>query len=870
MRTLIYPLTCLLLLASACESTPKTDASDNAVMTQDAFADGLPADAQGPRDILTESSDGAVDARPGIRAEIQPVDGPLLESGDLDLTQRVQAGQSRAGQVRTDAERLTGPEANCRIGDYRLDNHLVSVCIQGPTTFSQFSFTGGNLIDAHPADRPGTDSFREAVIAPGVGEVYATEVGVVRDGTGGGAAIVRARGQTGGSRILQGVLPNGFIPPPMDVITEYRLAPDDNTVQVFTWFSLLPGENSGRFYMYDLVYFGDLNRTFLPGRGPNNPDRLLPYVAAVGPENSYAWFSEISPFKLFIITEIGVPGAPIEYNSIFLNSGDQVLLKRWFKVAYGGVEGVRPIPVDAITVTIDGLAGTEVIIERPNQDVVTTVKLSDVGRGTVQLERGAYIAHTHSYAGGDIDEPFQVGVEPVNVQLAQPMPGRLNVRVTDENGTPIAAKLKMTGPSDRLEFVVDEKQILLPAGMWSIRASLGWHYSIARTAVEVVAGGDLDVDLVLTEQIPLDGLASGEFHQHASPSLDSEVPVTERVLSNIVEGVSFMAPSDHDIIYDYAGLVRRMNLGDRIGVPLTGEEISPVYAHLGAYGIPYNPYGGAGGAVTIPIKDEGEWRVHTVPELVNIARGKGARAIQVNHPRASQGYFDHVGYHANVPINDLDSSEFSADFDSIEVFNGGSDFCQVLNDWMGLLNQGHRSTAVGNSDTHRRNEAPGYPRNYLATLAPNPAFVTADEVVDSLINGRMTIGGDAVMDFPGGVQPGQTVDASNGEATVSLRLRTPDYTALDRIIVLLNGVVISEQPLNAPIADISDFDDEIRLDITEDGHMVFLAVGARRSPDTDSRPIFALSNPIWFDVDGGGITPAGVGELPKLQLPFCR
>ncbi|MEE2755729.1 MAG: CehA/McbA family metallohydrolase [Myxococcota bacterium] len=867
---MIHPFLILLLLFSACDSGEQIGTADSVVRAQDGLLDGPISDVQTREDLGLGPLDASLDARVGNRPDILPVDGPILAADDLDLTQRVQLGRSRAGQVQSDAERLTGPEANCRIGDYRLDNHLVSVCIQGPTTFSQFSFTGGNLIDAHPAERPGTDSFREVVIAPAVGEVYATEVGVVRDGSDGGAAVVRARGQTGGSRILQGVLPNSFIPPPMDVITEYRLHPDENTVEIFTWFSLLPGQVSGLFYMYDLVYFGDLNRTFLPGRGPNNLDSPLPYVAAVGPENSYGWFSEISPFDLFIITEIGVPGAPIEYDAIALNAGDLVLLKRWLKIAHGGIEGIRPTPENAKTVTINGLAGTEVIIESPDENLVTTVKLDLNGRGLVRLAPGSYVAHTHGYAGGDIDEPFEVVDGPVVVQLAQPMPGRLHVRITNGNGTPIAAKLKMTGPTDRLEFVVDEKQILLPAGMWSIRASLGWHYSIARTAVEIVAGGDVDVDLVLNEQIPLDGLASGEFHQHASPSLDSEVAVTERVLSNIVEGVSFMAPSDHDIIYDYAGLVRRMNLTNRIGVPLTGEEISPVYAHLGAYGIPYDPYGGAGGAVNIPIKDEGEWRVHTVPELVAIARDKGARAIQVNHPRASQGYFDHVGYHAGIPIDDLDSTEFSPDFDSIEVFNGGSDFCQVLNDWMGLLNQGHRSTAVGNSDTHRRHEAPGYPRNYLATLAPNPAFVTADEIVDSLVNGRMTIGGDAVMDFPGGVQPGQTVRVSDGAVTVSLRLRTPDYTALDRIIVLINGVAIRELQLNAPLNDIIDFEDAISFEINSDSHAVFLAIGTRRSPDTDARPIFALSNPIWFDADGDGITPVGVGDLPKLQLPFCR
>ena len=58
------------------------------------------------------------------------------------------------------------------------------------------------------------------------------------------------------------------------------------------------------------------------------------------------------------------------------------------------------------------------------------------------------------------------------------------------------------------------------------------------------------------------------------------------------------------------------------------------------------------------VKGETEWAVRRVPELIQLARERGARVIQVNHPRASQGYFDHVGYHSHVPIDSLDPEEF--------------------------------------------------------------------------------------------------------------------------------------------------------------------------------------------------------------------
>ena len=43
------------------------------------------------------------------------------------------------------------------------------------------------------------------------------------------------------------------------------------------------------------------------------------------------------------------------------------------------------------------------------------------------------------------------------------------------------------------------------------------------------------------------------------------------------------------------------------------------------------------------------------------------------------------------------------------------------------------------------------------------------------------------MEFTGDVRPGQTVDGSDGTISLQVRIQTPDYTALDRLIVFSNG-----------------------------------------------------------------------------------
>ena len=194
----------------------------------------------------------------------------------------------------------------------------------------------------------------------------------------------------------------------------------------------------------------------------------------------------------------------------------------------------------------------------------------------------------------------------------------------DSEGQPLAVRTDLSGPATRRVFVVDEETVQIPAGEWNVVSTRGWHFNVDQQTITLAPGQTASVQVTLTEVIPLEGWASGEFHQHASPSLDSEAPVELRVLSNLVEGVDFMIPSDHDIIYDYASLIERMGLSHRITAPLTGEEVSPRFTHLGVYGIPYDEHVGAGGAVRLPINEGGEWRMKTIPELIEDVRARGA------------------------------------------------------------------------------------------------------------------------------------------------------------------------------------------------------------------------------------------------------
>ncbi len=859
----------VLLFTFACsESTSSSDGDTDQFITDVSVMmdmDSLQVDSNPPPDSAN------VDAMvTGARPELMPLPGDPNLAGATMLTDAVPQGVARAGIVTVDAERLQGPEANCRIGDFRLDNSKVSVCIQAETTFSQFSFFGGNIVDAHLADRPGTDSFREVFVAPGLGEARVENIGIVRDGSEGGHAVIRTEGFAQGALILQGVLPNAFLPPASYITSEYRLDPDSNAVEILTWVHLRE-TFSVNLRLVDFVYFGDRTALFTPNNPLGEFPINLPFVAATAQDVSYAWEADFAPFSLYVVSALGLPGAPVTTDSELLSADDIKVYRRRLVIGKGDVESVRTAAPNALEVQFQGRANAQIVILTEAGQAVTTLLLDEAGNGIAKLSSGTYRVRDWPRYESPYEETVTVSNDATSIVLIQPTPGQFSVRLRTVMNEPMDGMVRLTGPRNQVHFVLGDQDIQLSEGEWTAVASHGWHYGVERDTFTIEPGQTIERSYILREEIPLAGLASGEFHQHASPSLDSEVAVEERVKSNLAAGVHFMVPSDHDIIYLYQQLIDKMGVNERISAPLTGEEISPLVTHIGAYGIPYDPYGGAGGALRIPVEtSEGRWRVLDVPELIDAARDKGAQIIQINHSRVSQGYFDHVNYSPQVPLESLDPMVFTTDFDTLEIFNSPNYFCKNFQDWQGLLNQGLRVTAIGNSDTHSRDKVPGYPRNYLKTLAPNPVNVTAAEITDSVQQGAVTMGGGAMMDFPTGPQPGDTISMMDESITLNVRIQTPSFTKVDRLMVIANGMIILDQPIESETEDIVDFDGPLTLALTQDAHVTVFALGNQQLDVVrPGGPVFAMANPIWIDVGDDGLTFPGPGEVPSLDLFFC-
>ena len=869
-----------------------------------------------------------------------PLSGPALEGAML--LDDTPPERLRVGWVDQDEEVLAGPDLSCRLGSVRLENAEIRVCIQGMSSLTQFKRRGGNLVDVLRWDAPLTDGISEIIVTPGFGEVDPEAIEILSEGQGEYPAVVQVRGVARGSRILTSYIPS-YVPRPTPVINEYHLYPDREELEIHTWIEVGDQPISLRVsdliiwadpaVLYYPLKSGDrlpVTPAYLGAHLPN-----ISYLWKIDgrDELSLLQLPDIPVFPVGV-GQVQAPGNVTLYvkRDLYVGQGGVSPLAEAYvsmppepckvdvQITARGPDQ-RPLSADMYddpdtllypphlldqvsfeiyTRRDDG--GLGVLIAHNRAQVMDLDTEEDVAShhhasASVHLSPGAYWIRVPQWSGGAVQRAFDVvstsqSTDVLNVDLGLPAPGRLTLReqLLSIEGMMLSelrgSKWTFTPEGESIterervtHFVLGEGSLLLPPGSWRVQVSRGWHFSAQEIMIDVERGSSQTIEATLIEELPLPGWSSGEFHQHSSPSVDSEVSLETRVLSNIAEGVGFMVPSDHDVIVDYPRIVNALGYARDIGAPITGLEISPRSGHLGAYGIAYQEDApeGAGGAPPLSRKiaegDEGRpatWALFTIPELIVEARQRGADIIQLNHPRDSTGYFDTVRFNPESGDLPQEHEHWTSDFDTLEVFNGAGDFCAVMRDWQALLLQGEHIVGVGNSDSHDVGKPVGYPRNYIPTSADTPQEISRVDIVDALRRGRVSIGGGAIIELTDDMMWGDTL--TGPRVNIALRLRTPSFTRLSRVVALLNGHEVWSRELESPLESLVDFDELVTLDLTEDGPLIFFAEGPRLSVVHPGQPTFALANPVWIDADGDGqvTLPRDYRAPDRFETSFCR
>lgn len=455
--------------------------------------------------------------------------------------------------------------------------------------------------------------------------------------------------------------------------------------------------------------------------------------------------------------------------------------------------------------------------------------------------------------------------------------GPLDYAVTDKSGKRIPAKLTFVGvagtPSPRFSrgdvgrmeadatgvaainrvYSVDGTGVIpLPLGTYDVTISRGIEYTIATQRITMTATG-IKLAAQLEHVVATPKWASGDFHVHAEPSPDSSVPMRDRVLEFVAEGVDMIVATDHNVVADYAPDIAKLELGKQLS-STPGVEISSSWGHFGAFPLPVI-------AKSAMPKISG---VKPQP-IFDAFRALGGDAIiNVHHPRLEKltGYFELGRFDAKTGI--ARRKDFSYNFDAIELLNGYEDtklklLDRNMTDWFALLDRGVVATATGNSDSHHMTyNLGGYPRNYVAVADDAPGKVTGGDMAKGIKAHRAFFTTGPIVDVHAGTAGiGDLARAVDGKTKLEILVRAAPWVSTSRVKLYVGGKIEKTWEL-AATDNVKRLETSYELVLPRDSHAVVRVEGdlpltpvIGGAGSTKIYPL-AVTNPILFDVDGNG------------------
>ena len=418
---------------------------------------------------------------------------------------------------------------------------------------------------------------------------------------------------------------------------------------------------------------------------------------------------------------------------------------------------------------------------------------------------------------------------------------------------------------NRVMSLSGQGSVEVPRGTYDVYVSRGPEWDISITRGVTIGPHGAAVRASIGHAVDTRGWLSGDFHVHADASYDSRVPMSARVYEFAAEGVDMIVSTDHNVVTDYAPLIAELGAGAYL-TSATGDEITtPSSGHFGAFPLRITGEPPGHGAIAV-----GE---RTPKAILRSVRATAPDAlIDVHHPRfpRGMGYFTEGGLDAGA--DRAASQGFSFDFDAVEILNGYQDADRasvepVLQDWFGLLSNGHIVAATGNSDTHYLDHTmAGYPRNYVRLQDDSPAAARPADVVRSVkgLHAFFTTG-PFVRLTVGEATYGDLGPAPGGEVHGEIAVQAAPWVSVSTVILYVNGV--EERRLSVPDGTaVARFRAGFGLSLERDAFLVARVEGDRpMAPVVGSSRFrvlpFALTNPVFLDADGDGrFTPPRGGR----------
>lgn len=523
----------------------------------------------------------------------------------------------------------------------------------------------------------------------------------------------------------------------------------------------------------------------------------------------------------------------------------------------------------------------EIIVSEAATSIVFYRNFSRNSLSAIPLPKGIYQIKAHLFPSVR-EAVLEVGDRPADIIFEQKESSTLQLKIRSSAGEPIPGKVTFIGldPTRSPYFMPDNPlesgrswetfknsrfpgkegiDIHLHPGVFLIFASCGPEYSMDKKVMEVFSGDRRELTFVIDRVIETPGLISVDPHLHTYYS-DGRMNIAERLSSVAAEGVDVAISADHNYITDYRPALKKLGLEDRLAV-IIGEEITKGgLIHYNTYPMSPDPRAYNNGAI-LPLQDR-------VTPMFEASRNKDPGAlVQVNHPRSGQiGYF-------NTHLLDEDSAasareDIDLTFDVLEVLNGpyfSGNNEKSIEDWFHLLNRGFYFPAVASSDAHviDRGE-PGYSRTYVMQVKDNPAEMNEKTLIRAIKEGKTFLSNGPILTFRvnGDLGPGDFATISGGNVRISLRIESAPWISISEARLIING----RRSIIFPVTDGTDvlrFQQEIGLILAKDSYIAAEVTGGRSLFPVCQRPSrtgyednaaipYALTNPVFIDVDGNG------------------
>ena len=806
-------------------------------------------------------------------------------------------GEARAGRVRAaDLPAVPSGLATWSDGDFVLANDRVALVIEDVGDSDLYDPWGGRPVGLARVEggrlvAPG--NFGEIFLLTGRSAIVTEAVTVIADGSGGGPAIVRARGRLHPlpffESIVGGVLPDGYTD--LEAAIDYELAPGAEHVDIRVHYASPRDTETDITTLLHAFMYTERTPVFQPRAGFDDALGGAPYVVfsdelatswAYVPDTAFGSSLAVSGFvgaflPGFVLPACGAPLSRLHARLVIGGpgvDGAQAAVARTLGLAQralaGGVtRGGAAVP-GVYVHAIDAASGA----------YLTRATTAADGGFTVHVPAGASVRLEVSAPGEQlVAAEAGTGAGPVAIALpplgrirvtahdgAAPLPARVQVLPAEGQALPsVPARYGVRGlPAGRLRVEyphTGELALDVPPGAWEVIVSRGYEYELVRETVTVAANAEVTVDAQLDRSVDTTGDQCADFHIHTWRSNDSGDDALEKVRQALADGLELPVRSEHEFVDDFSAELAALG-AEAFATGLASIEMSSfeTWGHMGVFPLAPDRDAVNGGAPlwqsfpTAAAPDR-PFATLTPPQVFEAVRARPeAPVIIINHPRGGANYFTYVGFDPATGLV-TDDAAWDTKFTLVEVFNNKSwvDARGDVTDWFGLLRAGRKVFAVGSSDSHSLSSSPvGYPRTCITLGTDDPRAATRELVRDRLAAGRSTIsGGVYVTARLGGAGPGETTTGAGSPQLVDVTIRAATWIDVDAFDVVVDGVTHDTIPIMPGDADPSDPTVRWRGQVPVQtaalgGFVVIAAYGdATLEPVHRGRKPFGVTNPIF-------------------------